>query len=204
MSVKPVQSRVLTVAWVTAAALSMPAVAAAQRQAFVQGVAELAAAAEGNFGDEGPQVGRALDAMSRALDQWERQGGTVEGRLLEEVARGVPLIPLAAYRPGFEQIGRGELRAAMEELRRAASADALVTGAPSETRRLQGLVYWAESEPDKSIEQLEAAIRMHPGDERSRLALARVLSSTGRDADAERVLLDTLRAIPASARAHWW
>jgi tetratricopeptide (TPR) repeat protein len=179
-------------------------VAAAQRQAFVQSVAELLAATEGSFGDEGPRIGRALDAMSRALDHWERQRAPVDGRLLEEVARGMPLLPLAAYRRGFEQLGRGELRAAIEELRRAASVDALVTGAPSETHRVQGLVYWAESEPDKSIEQLEAAIRMHPGDERSRLALSRVLSAAGRDADAQRALLDTLRAIPASARAHWW
>ena len=45
---------------------------------------------------------------------------------------------------------------------------------------------------------------MNPVDERSRLALSRVLSSAGRDADAQRALQDTLRAIPASARAHWW
>ena len=192
------------VACLTAAALSMPAVAAAQRQAFVQGVAELSAAAEGSFGDEGPRIGRALDAMSRALDGWDGHSATVEGRLLEEVAAGVPLLPLAAYRRGFEQLAKGELRAAIEELRRAAAGDALVSGGPSEAHRVQGLVYWAESEPDKSIAQLETAILMHPGDERARLALSRVLSSVGRDADAQRVLLDTLRAIPASARAHWW
>ena len=45
---------------------------------------------------------------------------------------------------------------------------------------------------------------MNPADERSRLALSRVLSSAGRDADAQRALQDTLRVIPASARAHWW
>ena len=45
---------------------------------------------------------------------------------------------------------------------------------------------------------------MNPGDERSRLALSRVFSSAGRDADAQRALQDTLRVIPASERAHWW
>jgi len=186
-------------ACVTAAVLSLPAVAAAQRQAFLQGVTELVDAAEGSYGDEGPRIGRALDAMSRALDGWERQSPTVEGHLLEEVAKGMPLLPLAAYRPGFALLAKGELRAAIDELRQAASADALVTRAPSEARRVQGLVYWAESEPDKSIEQLEAAIRMNAGDERSRLALSRVLSSAGRDADAQRALQETLRVIPASA-----
>jgi tetratricopeptide (TPR) repeat protein len=193
-------------AWVTAAAvLSMPGVAAAQRQAFSQGVAELADAAEGIYGDEGSQIGRALDTMSRALDVWGAESAKVDGRgLLEEAARGLPLLPLAAYRQGFEQLARGEFRPAIEEFRRVASLDPLVTGAPSEGRRVQGLIYFAKSEFEKSIEQFEAAIRMNPVDERSRLALSRVLSSAGRDADAERALLDTLRVIPASGRAHWW
>jgi superkiller protein 3 len=183
----------------------MPGVAGAQSQGFFLGVADLVEAAEGIYGDEGSRIGPALDAMSRALDGWGPESAKVDGRaLLEQAAGGMPLLPLAAYRLGFEQLARGELRPAIEELRRAASMDALVTGAPSEARRVQGLVYFAESEIEKSIEQFEAAIRMNPGDERSRLALSRVLSSAGRDADAQRVLQDTLRVIPTSARAHWW
>ena len=195
-------------AWVTAAILATPIEAAAQRQAFFQGVAELAEAAEGIYGDEGPRILRALDTMSRALDVWDRERAPVEGRQasrgLEEAAGGRPLLPLAAYRQGFEQLAKGEFRPAIEEFRRTASMDSLVTGAPSEARRVQGLVYFAESEIEKSIEQFEAAIRVNPADERSRLALSRVLSSVGRDADAQRALQDTLRAIPASGRAHWW
>jgi len=352
---------------VTAALLSMPGVATAQRAAFFQGVAELADAAEGIYGDEGPSIGRALDTMSRTLDQWDREIAALEARVaatetmpartrlesgltlarlyadrgrpgdalrqleqlasldatqagvhvlrglvldasgdpagaaeafrhawadtpsdlaaayyvwrasasgdvensrnaraalaaaytpllqderrtggarfqqiapLEEAARGMPLLPLAAYRPGFERLTRGEFREAIEEFRRAGSSDPLVTGgsAPlsfmsralaalrqgrlaearslleqpgtsgdsSETRRVLGLVYWAESDVDKSVAQFDAAIRMNPGDERARLALSRVLSSAGRDADAERALHETIRIIPASARAHWW
>jgi tetratricopeptide (TPR) repeat protein len=355
-------------ACVTAAVLSMPGVASAQRQAFYQSVAELADLAEGIYGDEGSRIGRALDTMSRTLDEWDREIAALEaraavtatmpaparlesgltlarvyadrgrlgdalrhleelGRLdatqpdvqvmrgllleaagnpvgaaeafrqalakapddpvaayyvwraaevsgdaqtsrgaravlaaayrsllrdgrwagrarvqeiapLEEATRGMPLLPLAAYRRGFEQLARGELREAIEEFRRAASTDALVThpaaessslrlalealrqgrladarslleqtGAAddsSEARRVLGLVYWAELNVDRSVEQFEAAIRMNPADERSRLALSRVLSSAGRDAEAERTLQETIRAIPASARAHWW
>jgi len=200
VAVKSVDTRRhLMRAVVTAAILAIPAVASAQRQAFVDAVAELAQATEGVYGDEGPRVGPALDAMSRALDTWD---GRLES--LEEVARGMPLVPLAIYRRGFEQLAGGELRPAIAELRRAASTDPLVTGSPSEARRVQGLVYWAESKFDKTIEQLEAAIRLNPVDERSRLALSRVLTSAGRDIDAQRVLQDTLRVIPASGRAHWW
>jgi tetratricopeptide (TPR) repeat protein len=205
VAVKPVRTRRLLIACIATAAVSTPAVATAQRQAFVDAVAELADAAEGASGDEGPRIGPVLDAMSRALHAFERARGTAEGpSLLAAATKGMPLVPLALYRAGFELLARGDSRAAIEELRRASSTDPLVTGAPSEARRVQGLVYWAQSEFAKSIEQLEAAIRLNPGDERARLALSRVLSSVGRDADAQRALEDTLRAIPASGRAHWW
>jgi tetratricopeptide (TPR) repeat protein len=198
---------------VATAVLSMPVAPTAQRQAFVEAVAELVEITEGVYGDEGARLGPALDAMSRALDAWDRERALEPApavqaiRALEEAARGVPLVPLAAYRPGFERLARGELRSAIEEFRRAASTDPLVKGpleGSSEAHRVRGLLYFAESEFDKSIEQLEAAIRLNPGDERSRLALSRVLSAAGRDADAQRALEDTLRAIPASGRAHWW
>ena len=201
-----------------AALLSLPGAATAQQSRFFLGVSELADAAEGVYGDEGPRIGPALDAMSLALDAWEREIATsaaAEGKprpqilrgLLLQANRGLPLLPLAAYRQGFEQLAKGELRSAIEELRRSAAADPLVRGAvdgSSESHRVRGLAYWADSEFDKSIEQLEVAIRMNPGDERSRLALSRVLTSAGRDADAARALEDTLRVIPASGRAHWW
>jgi tetratricopeptide (TPR) repeat protein len=74
----------------------------------------------------------------------------------------------------------------------------------SEAHRVLGLTYWADSQDDKSIEQLEIAIRGNPRDERSRLALARVLTSAGRDSDAERALRETIHALPDSVQARWW
>ena len=74
----------------------------------------------------------------------------------------------------------------------------------SEAHRVLGLTYWADSQDDKSIEQLEIAIRGNPRDERSRLALARVLTSAGRDSDAERALRETIHALPDSVLARWW
>ena len=67
-----------------------------------------------------------------------------------------------------------------------------------------GLASWAAARDADSVEHLETAIRKNPRDERSRLALSRVLSSAGRDSDAERVLLDTISALPESVRAYWW
>ena len=92
---------------------------------------------------------------------------------------------------------------------RVADARVLLEGATalqdsSEAHRVLGLTYWADSQDDKSIEQLEIAIRGNPRDERSRLALARVLTSAGRDSDAERALRETIDALPDSALARWW
>jgi tetratricopeptide (TPR) repeat protein len=74
----------------------------------------------------------------------------------------------------------------------------------SEAHRILGLIYWASSDYDKSIQQLTIAIDKDPRDERSRLVLARVLSSSGRDGDAERALLETIQAFSDSSLAHWW
>lgn len=74
----------------------------------------------------------------------------------------------------------------------------------SEAHRLLGLVYWAQSEYDRSISALTTAIGISPRDERARLALARVLNAAGRDADAEHALLEIVRLLPDSVLAHWW
>ena len=66
----------------------------------------------------------------------------------------------------------------------------------SEAHRVLGLIYWAGSQHDKSIEQLEIAVQRNPRDERSRLALARVIASTGRDQDAQRMLQDAIQRPP--------
>ena len=88
-------------------------------------------------------------------------------------------------------------------------ARALLEGAEalrdsSEAHRVLGLIHWANAQDDKSIGELEIAIRRNPRDERSRLALARVLSSAGRDQDAERALQETIQLFPDSAQARWW
>jgi tetratricopeptide (TPR) repeat protein len=92
---------------------------------------------------------------------------------------------------------------------RLADARSQLEGAPavrdsSEAHRLLGLLYWANEQDDKGIEQLEIAIRLNPRNERARLTLSRVLSSAGRDGDAERTLQETIRVWPGSALAHWW
>jgi tetratricopeptide (TPR) repeat protein len=153
-------------------------------------------------------------------------------------ADGPPLLPLAAYKQPYGWLARGEYETAIAEFRRAAALDPLVAdpashatataravaamrqgrlidarsllehsdalGRSSEAHRILGLIYWAESDYDKGAEQIAAAIRLSPRDERARLALSRILSSAGKDGEAAAALQETLRVLPDSALAHWW
>ncbi len=74
----------------------------------------------------------------------------------------------------------------------------------SEAHRVLGLIYWTESLYDKSVEELAISIQRNPRNERSRLALSRVLSSAERNSDAERALQETIDVFPDSTLAHWW
>ena len=222
-------------ACVAAALLSMPGAAAAQQQAFMLDIVELADAAEGIYGDEGARLMPALDSIARALA--DTASPRPDPDVLHDALGARPFIPLAAYREGFARVSRGEFDAALVEFRAAAARDPMVAdpGArsnavqravaalkqgrladaqvlleqsdtlrgSSEAQRILGLVYWAASDFNRGVEQLEAAIRTNPMDERSRLALARVLSSADRDIDAIRVLQEAVRAV-SSVRAHWW
>jgi tetratricopeptide (TPR) repeat protein len=73
----------------------------------------------------------------------------------------------------------------------------------SEVHRMLGVAYWLSAQHERSIEQLEQAVRLSPMDERSRLMLARVLEETGDTGRAEKLLVETAKAIPSSARAHF-
>jgi len=158
--------------------------------------------------------------------------------LLQSAAAGPPLVPLAAYSAAFRLVMRREYEKATEEFRRAAAEDPLIAdpaagstatlravealrrgrfdearaqieqaGAladSSEARRVLGLIYWADSKYDKSIAELNEAVRRSPRNERARLALSRVLSTAGRDAEAVAAIHETLSVLPESALAHWW
>ena len=94
---------------------------------------------------------------------------------------------------------QGQVRAALDHLR------AFVDIAPnnSEARRILGVVYWADGQRAKGIEQLEAGTRKDPANERARMTLADLLVAQRRFADAERVLQDAIQAIPGSGQAHF-
>ena len=373
----PTRARVRRPAWVGVVMLlplvltAVPVPASAQHAAFVQALFELTGALEGTYGDEGPQVRPAIDRMSSALAQWDREIETAaaqartaprdaksverrvslarmyadRGRLADAlseldaassvqpqrsdvlVLRGLvldaagrpaeaiasfraaqvaepgnpvtayylfheasstgnteearraagilaaayprligageksrstasssiqtplirvgliqsaapPLVPLAAYSPAFRLVMRREYEKAIEEFRKAAASDSMIddpaAASPamlaavaalkrgrfeearaqieqaraladsSEAQRVLGLIYWADSQYDKSIAALKESIRRSPRNERARLALSRVLSTAGRDGEATVVLQETFTMLPESVLGHWW
>ena len=70
-------------------------------------------------------------------------------------------------------------------------------------RKLLGLIYEAAERYDPSIEQLSAAITLSPADDLMRQTLADVLLLAKRPADAERVLLAAIEAMPKAGGSHY-
>ena len=104
-----------------------------------------------------------------------------------------------AARRGIAELREGRLGSAIRELRIAVG----ISPDSSEVHRALGTAYRFDEQYEASVEQLEAAIRLSPRDERSWIALADALSEAGRQDSLEQVLRDAIRAIPSSATARW-
>ena len=166
-------------AWVGAALLltigfvGVPSLASAQQTAFVQAIFDLTGALEGTYGDEGPSVRPAIDRMSAALTQWDRE--------IETAAAGV-----RSARPDATSIDRrvslarmyadrGRFAAALSELDAASTlqpqrADVLV---------LRGLVLDASGKPREAVEAFRAAQSADPGNAVTAYYLFHEASITG-------------------------
>ena len=345
--------RLPATAWAVTFFLALPVGAAAQKSAFIDAFIDFHSALYGTYGDEGPQVTRALDRMGASLDAWERAGEQDVARagatpadlavayadrlrlddaatairaaiaadprrpafhifhgLLEharghaaparrafETARALdPADPIAAYlvaasmtgepgsadltalvatimaaanagappraRPfatfalvndlssktpmfapplyaaGFDAFATGRLREALEQFRAAAAQDPLVTDAAAVSppllagvralrekrgaeairqlegavaalpgsplaHRVLGVVYRASNRLPDAITQFEMAARLGDRTGRARVALGGTLAEAGRLLDAERVLRETIAALPSSGDARW-
>jgi len=151
-------------------------------------------------GDPGFPLARYAAAFSLAM----------QGRIDEAVpqvrkaAASDPLIIDQPSRPeGMRQaaaaLRSGRLSTAL------AALDLAVKAAPgsSEAQRMLGTVAALAGDTAKSVEHLEAALRIRPDDERSWIALARARADAGAFADASRTLETAIAAIPGSGRLRW-
>ena len=85
------------------------------------------------------------------------------------------------------------------------SVESVVAQSPdrTEARRMLAMIELADGETTRGIGRLKDVIRLRPDDERARLALANALVESEQIEEAEQALLDTIRALPASGRAHY-
>jgi len=113
--------------------------------------------------------------------------------LLDARGDGDPLIA------GAMALSRGDVPDALKHLGAAVQANS----ERSEAHRILGVASRLDEQLEQSVEAYKAAIRLRPTDERSPIALADVLTDLGRFSDAEQVLKDTIRLVPATVQAHY-
>jgi len=79
----------------------------------------------------------------------------------------------------------------------------LATPGSSEAHRMLGTVAALAGDTTKSVDHLEAALRIRPDDERSWIALARARADAGAITEAARTLEKAIAAIPGSGGLRW-
>jgi tetratricopeptide (TPR) repeat protein len=207
--------------------LALPGNASAQRGVFIEGLLELATAADGTFGDEGPQLHAALDKMRAALERWNPPGRANEPSPApvewdpdsDDPARAYRALAAAA-RPdavpsafdvlirAYRRIARGELPASRPfpstGLLDARVAEGPVVPLAAYARGYQLLLEGAYSD---ALAELRRATRDDPLLTDPAVSLETMRSGVaalrdGRLQDAHRLILATLAAVPGSSEAH--
>jgi len=123
---------------------------------------------------------------------------------LREALRRDPLLTLKA--PEGDPVARAIAafrNGLVDDARKQLDTAGAQSAGRSEASRILGMVDLADGETARAINQLRTAVRLNPGDERTRMALANALVENEQPDEAEQVLNDTLRAAPASGRAHY-
>lgn len=125
------------------------------------------------------------------------------GSFREAAARD-PLVIDGALRSNEMSLGISRLRAGMmvEAIGPLESAAAINVGS-SEAYRVLGTAHGAIGNDSLAVRHLQRALSLAPDDERSRLALARVLRDARRLDEAADSLRETLVQIPRSTEARW-
>jgi len=118
-------------------------------------------------------------------------------------ASGDPLVADQANRYGTKRAADafrdGSIEAAIAQLQAAIE----LSPERAEPHRVLGMVYLADEQYDRAIDELKKALAMNAGDERARLSLADALVRADRFDAAEQSLRETIARLPESGRAHY-
>ena len=126
---------------------------------FVQGLTQLVAALDGTFGDEGPALTAALDAMTRGLEEWDARVARVESGLRAEITNAPP--PVAAQMRatlGTVYLERGRIEDALAQFGAAVDLDPSL----AQVHVLRGLAYDRASRAAEAAAAYQTAWRADP------------------------------------------
>jgi tetratricopeptide (TPR) repeat protein len=145
---------------VVATSVLWPSHAHAQaKDAFVQGLTQLINAVDGTFGDEGPTLQAAVEAMSRGLADWDARVAQVESGFRADAASAPP--PTAARMRatlGTVYLERGRFDDALAQFATAAELDPSL----GPVHVLRGLTYERLNRPDDAAAAYRAAWKASP------------------------------------------
>ena len=146
-----------------AATLSLqPALAQAQaKDAFVEGLTQLINVVDGTYGDEGPAITAAVDAMARGLAEWDARVAGVESGFRADVATAAP--PVAARMRatlGTVYLERGRLDDALVQFNAAVELDRSF----AQVHVLRGLAYARSNRATDAAAAHRTALQANPGD----------------------------------------
>ena len=179
-------------------AILWPSFAHAQaKDAFVDGLTQLINAVDGTFGDEGPALTAAVEAMTRGLAEWDARVSGVEAGFRADVAAAPP--PAAALMRGAlgtVYLERGRLDDALAQFTAAAELDRSL----SQAHVLRGLAYERANRLTEAVGAYRAALQANPADATSAYLVLRSEPSTAGALNALRTaVMRRIDSPPASS-----
>ena len=179
----PIRSLIL---FLTATVLIWPSVSHAQASdAFVEGLTQLISASDGTYGDEGPTLVAAIDAMASGLAEWDARIATVEARLGAELKTAPP--PVAARMRtalGTAYLERGRIEVALMQFAAAADLDPSF----SDVHVLRALAYERANRAGEAAAAYRSAWERNPENAASAYWVSRFAPATPQPGSRDPVL----------------
>lgn len=182
----------LRVAIVTAALLAVPFPAFAQKEKFVQGLVALTEALSGTYGDEGTRIRSALDAMARALTEWDTSIRDGEQVLASKLPTASPQNALEMHTTlGAWYLERGRMSEAAREFQ---AASRIAPERPA-LYLFQGIAHDAANEPLEALQAFRRAWELDPDDPVKAYLVAELALRDNRAEDATKPLATLSAAV---------